>query len=237
VKGGHSLESLVRVENVERIFGHGTKAVQALKSINLSVSQNRLVALKGRSGSGKTTLLNLIGALDEPTNGKIYFDNNDIGELSENARVKLRREKLGFVFQSFGLVPLMTVEENVEFVLRIAGVPRDEWAHRISESVELVGLTKRAKHRPFELSGGEQQRVAIARAISTKPVLILADEPTAELDTKMGFRIMKAFREIVESKQTTIIMTTHDPAVMELTDHVYELEDGTIVDEDNKVFS
>lgn len=221
---------IVQTENVERVYGNGKNAVRALKDINMVVPENQLVALKGRSGSGKTTLLNIIGALDYPNNGSVIIDGMDIINLSEKERVLLRKEKIGFIFQSFGLVPLMTVEENVEFGLRIAGVPRKEWSDRIKESVELVRMTKRAKHRPFELSGGEQQRCAIARAIATKPKLILADEPTGELDTKTAFHIMKVFRELVETKQTTVIMTTHDPAMMEITDHVYTLEDGKIVE-------
>jgi putative ABC transport system ATP-binding protein len=225
------LEQIIVAQNIVRVFGKGKNQVQALKDVNLSVSQNKLVALKGRSGSGKTTLLNLLGALDQPTSGQVLFQNTDIGELSEKERVKFRREKLGFIFQSFGLVPLMTVEENIEFGLRISGVPRAEWSNRIKEAVELVHMTKRAKHRPFELSGGEQQRVAIARAIAAKPTLILADEPTAELDTKTAFRIMKVFRDLVEKENMTIVMTTHDPAIMEVTDHVYALEDGKIADE------
>jgi putative ABC transport system ATP-binding protein len=225
------MEHVVVAHNIQRVFGKGSKKVHALKDVNIEVSKNRLVALKGRSGSGKTTLLNLLGALDHPTNGKILINNIDIGELSEIERVNLRREQLGFVFQSFGLVPLMTVEENIEFGLRIAGVPREEWKERIKEAVDLVHLTKRSKHRPFELSGGEQQRVAIARAIATKPSLILADEPTAELDTKTAFRIMKVFRDLVDKEDMTIIMTTHDPAIMEVTDHVYALEDGKIGNE------
>jgi putative ABC transport system ATP-binding protein len=229
--GGLGLDHIVKVNNIERVYGRGTKAVSVLKDINLSVSINKLVTLKGRSGSGKTTLLNIIGALDYPTNGSVFIAEEDIGLLSEKERVNLRREKLGFVFQSFGLMPLMTVEENIELGLRIAGIPRIEWTDRIQEAIDLVRMIKRAKHRPYELSGGEQQRCAIARAIATKPSLILADEPTGELDTKTAHQMMKVFRDLVESKETTIIMATHDPAIMELTDHIFNLEDGEIVDE------
>ncbi|MBM7573398.1 ABC transporter ATP-binding protein [Aquibacillus albus] len=229
------MENIVQAENVERVYGHGKQAVKALKSIHLSVQKHQLVTLKGRSGSGKTTLLNIIGALDRPTNGSVIMDDLNISNLSERDRVQLRRDKIGFVFQSFGLVPLMTVEENIEMGLRIAGVERTEWEKRVSNAIDLVQLTKRAKHRPYELSGGEQQRCAIARAIATRPKLILADEPTGELDTKTAFHIMRIFRELVQTKQTTIIMTTHDPAIMELVDHVYALEDGEIVDEKNTI--
>lgn len=222
------MDPIVRVESVSKHFGSGDKKVEIFKEINLSINQYQLVALRGRSGSGKTTLLNLIGALDSPSAGDIYIEGKSINQLSEKQRSELRRQKMGFVFQSYGLVPLMTVEENIEFALRIAGIPRKERKEKILESVETVGLTKRMQHRPFELSGGEQQRVAIARAIATSPALLLADEPTAELDTKTGFRIIHALQALVKNQKTTIIMTTHDPAILELIEHVYTLEDQKI---------
>ncbi|HLU23290.1 ABC transporter ATP-binding protein [Lederbergia graminis] len=222
------MEPIIKVENVVKSFNQGSKKIDVLDGINMSIEANQLIALRGRSGSGKTTLLNLLGALDRPTSGDIYFDGNHINKMNEKQRSELRRTEMGFVFQSYGLVPLMSVEENVEFGLRIAGVPRSEWKEKIAESIELVGLSKRKKHRPFELSGGEQQRVAIARAIASKPKVILADEPTAELDSKMAFRIIHAFQEIVKNSSTTIIMTTHDPGILEILDHVYTLEDKNI---------
>lgn len=222
------MDPIVRVESVSKHFGSGDKKVEIFKEINLSINQYQLVALRGRSGSGKTTLLNLIGALDSPSAGDIYIEGKSINQLNEKQRSELRRQKMGFVFQSYGLVPLMTVEENIEFALRIAGIPRKERKEKILESVETVGLTKRMQHRPFELSGGEQQRVAIARAIATSPALLLADEPTAELDTKTGFRIIHALQALVKNQKTTIIMTTHDPAILELIEHVYTLEDQKI---------
>jgi len=230
------MEAVVQVENVDRSFGSGNKKVDVLSGINLLLPRYSLTALRGRSGSGKTTLLNLIGGLDKPTSGEIYFEGNPISQNTEKENSELRRTKMGFIFQSFGLVPLMTVKENVEFALRIAGVPRNEWANRISEAIDLVGLSKRAKHRPYELSGGEQQRVAIARAIATSPALILADEPTAELDSKMAFHIINALLELVKNKKTTIIMTTHDPGILEVLEHVYTLEDRKIAYE-KKEFS
>ncbi|WP_307847897.1 ABC transporter ATP-binding protein [Metabacillus bambusae] len=196
--------------------------------MNLSIKENQLIALKGRSGSGKTTLLNLIGALDRPTNGEIYFQGEPLSQLNTKQQAEYRRTKLGFIFQSHGLVPLMTVEENIEFGLRVAGIPREEWDSRVQEAIDVVGLTNRAKHRPYELSGGEQQRVAIARAISTEPPLILADEPTAELNSTMAFQIVQVFKKLVNEKKTTMILTTHDPAIMEMLDKVYTLEDGSI---------
>ncbi|MBS4219270.1 ABC transporter ATP-binding protein [Bacillus sp. FJAT-49711] len=229
------MEPVVKIENISKSFGSGNKKVEILDEINLSIEPYQLVALRGRSGSGKTTLLNLIGALDKPTGGEIYIEGNPISKYNEKQRSELRRKKMGFVFQSYGLVPLMTVEENIEFGLRISGVPRAEWADKINESIELVGLSKRIKHRPFEISGGEQQRVAIARAIATKPALLLADEPTAELDTKTAFSIISAFQELVKSRSTTIVMTTHDPGILEIIDHVYTLEDRKIAKEKQEI--
>ncbi|MBS4178233.1 ABC transporter ATP-binding protein [Lederbergia citrea] len=222
------MKPVVKVENVDKAFGSGDKKVEILNQINFSIEPYQLVALRGRSGSGKTTLLNMIGALDHPTAGEIYIEGNPISKYNEKQRSELRRTKMGFVFQSYGLVPLMTVEENIEFGLRIAGVPRGEWAAKIKESVDIVGLSKRSKHRPYELSGGEQQRVAVARAIASKPTLLLADEPTAELDSKMAFHIIQAFQELVKNRTTTIIMTTHDPNILEIIEHVYTLEDRKI---------
>jgi putative ABC transport system ATP-binding protein len=222
------MNPLITIENVEREFGNGEKAVQVLKGINLSIYPHTLVALKGRSGSGKTTLLNLIGALDQPTNGTILFNETNPGQFSEKDKAEFRRKRLGLIFQSFGLVPLMSVKENVEFGLRVAGIPRREWSERVKDALELVGLDKRAKHLPYELSGGEQQRCAIARAIAPSPSVILADEPTAELDSKMAFRIIKQFKQLTDTKKTTIIMTTHDQDILDMMEYVFELEDGKI---------
>ncbi|MDF2936832.1 MAG: transporter ATP-binding protein [Paenibacillaceae bacterium] len=222
---------VVKAFGVARTFGSGASAVHALKGASLSVPHGRLVALKGRSGSGKTTLINLLGALDRPSEGSIYLEGTEITGLSDKARTLLRRSRLGLIFQSFALVPLMSAYENVEFGLRISGVPSTLRRERAEEALEFVGMTPRKSHRPFELSGGEQQRVAIARAIAHRPVLLLADEPTAELDSRMGLQVMKVFKDLVAQGNMTIVMTTHDPAIMEIVDHVYTLEDGQIVDE------
>jgi putative ABC transport system ATP-binding protein len=224
-------EPIIRTVGVKRIFGRGSAAVHALKGANLSVPAGRLVALKGRSGSGKTTLINMLGALDRPTEGVVYFMGQEISNLSEHQRNEIRRVNMGLIFQSFALVPLMSAYENVEFGLRIAGVDPNLYKERTEEALDFVGLKPRMKHRPYELSGGEQQRVAIARAIAHRPKLILADEPTAELDSKMGLQIMKLFKDLVHQERITIIMTTHDPAIMEIVDQVYALEDGQIVDQ------
>ncbi|MGO0060601.1 ABC transporter ATP-binding protein [Brevibacillus fluminis] len=219
---------LLETKQVKRVFGNGSGAVTALQDVSIKVPKGRLLVLKGRSGSGKTTLLNLLGGLDRPTEGEVYFEQKVLSNMSETARTELRRRRIGFIFQSFGLVPLLSAAENVEFGLRLAGVARSEWQSRTAEALELVGLGKRGSHRPFEMSGGEQQRCAIARALAARPPLILADEPTAELDTRTGSKIVALFREWIAKEGVTILMTTHDPAIMEAADDVYELEDGRI---------
>lgn len=224
-------EPIIKAVGVTRTFGQGSAAVHALKGAHISIPQGRLVALRGRSGSGKTTLINLLGALDRPNEGSIYLDNEEITQLSEKQRAEIRRVKLGLIFQSFALVPLMSAYENVEFGLRIAGISPNHYKQMAESALDFVGLKSRMKHRPFELSGGEQQRVAIARAIAHKPKLILADEPTADLDSRMGLQIMKVFKDLVQIEGMTIVLTTHDPAIMEIVDQVYALEDGQIVDQ------
>lgn len=222
---------IIEAVGVVRTFGKGSAAVHALRGAHLRIAPGRLVALKGRSGSGKTTLLNMLGALDRPTDGAIYFKGNDITRWSDRQRNELRRTELGLIFQSFALVPYMSAYENVEFGLRIAGVPASKRKEYAELALDFVGLKARMKHRPYEMSGGEQQRVAIARAISHRPSLLLADEPTAELDSKMGLQVMKVFKDLVQKEGMTIVLTTHDPAIMEIVDQVYALEDGHIVEE------
>lgn len=223
--------AVLRAENVSRVYGSGKNAFHALFGANLYVFPKQLIAIKGRSGSGKTTLLNLLAALDDPSDGEIYHSGQRLSNLSAEQKDNLRQKHIGLVFQSFALVPHMTALENVEFGLRIARVDRSlrkQWAQ---EALAFVGLQKRMNHQPQELSGGEQQRTAIARAIAFKPRLILADEPTAELDTKTGMQVMQLFRRLVEEQGISIVMTTHDPAVMGIVDYVYGLEDGKIVAE------
>jgi putative ABC transport system ATP-binding protein len=224
-------EPILRAVGIKRVFGKGSAAVHALKGANLTIPHGRLVALKGRSGSGKTTLINLLGALDMPTEGDIFFLGQEITKLSEKRRNQIRRTQMGFIFQSYALVPLMSAYENVEFGLRIAGVPAKHRKEMAESALESVGLKARMKHRPFEMSGGEQQRTAIARAIAHRPKLLLADEPTAELDSKMGLQIIKIFKDLVQKEGMTIVLTTHDPAIMEIVDQVFALEDGQIVDQ------
>lgn len=221
---------IIYTENLNRQFKAGKEAIHALKDINISIEPRTLTILRGRSGSGKTTLINTLGALDRPSSGKVYFNYLEISNLVEKKQDELRKNSMGFVFQSFALISLMSAYENVEFPLRLLGIKPNERKARAIECLSVVGLHKRMEHRPSELSGGEQQRVAIARAIVHRPKVIFADEPTAELDTHMAIQIMKVFRELVEKEGITVVMTTHDPNMMELGDFVYTLEDGEVID-------
>ena len=225
------MDEMLRTVNVCREFRSGSEVVHALKNVSVTVPTGCLTILRGRSGSGKTTLLNSLGALDYPTSGEIWFEGKNIAALSERERDEFRRLQTGFVFQSVALMATMSAYENVEFGMRIAGVPAAERRERALASLDLVGLSKRISHRPQEMSGGEQQRVAIARAIAHRPKIIFADEPTAELDTTMGIYVMKAFKDLIATEGITIVMTTHDPNMMEIADRVYTLQDGAIIDE------
>jgi putative ABC transport system ATP-binding protein len=220
---------IVQTEALTRVYRVGAREVNALQDVSLEVAQGRFVALRGRSGSGKTTLLNCIGGLDQPTSGLVWLEGQDVTRMPERRRVRLRRKKIGFVFQSFALLPTYSARENVDLMLRLAGVKRRERRHRVDHVLGLVGLQKWADHRPFELSGGQQQRLAIARALSTQPVLILADEPTGELDSVTGQQILALFRRVVEHEGTTVLMATHDLTVDLFADQVVHLQDGCVV--------
>ncbi|MCP1185694.1 ABC transporter ATP-binding protein [Paenibacillus sp. 1781tsa1] len=220
---------VLEVRNVHRSFQTGSRIIHVLKGIDMEVNPQQLVMLKGRSGSGKTTLLNMLGGLDQPSSGDILFSGQPLQDWGDQRRTALRRKEIGFIFQAYALMPLLSAWENVELSLRMADVPRAEWKDRVGHCLDLVGLSKRVKHRPFEMSGGEQQRVAIAKAIAHRPRLLLADEPTAELDSKMGAQVMAVFRNIIEVEQVTICMTTHDPTILEVADHVYEMADGRFI--------
>jgi len=219
----------VEVRNVSRMFHLSGEDVWAVRDVTMSVAPGEFVALIGRSGSGKTTLLNLIGGLDRPTSGEIEIDGQRVDTMSEKELTHLRRHKLGFVFQSFGLLPLLSAQENVELPLRIAGYSNRDRAERVRRALELVGLSRRAHHRPYELSGGEQQRVAIARAMAINPVLLLADEPTGELDSATASIVFGLLRDLARSEGITVITCTHDRLVMEMADRVEELADGRLV--------
>ncbi|MFT5193141.1 MAG: putative ABC transport system ATP-binding protein [Cellvibrionaceae bacterium] len=219
----------IKVENLERVYGSGEQKVIALKQLSLEVPAGQFMAIKGRSGSGKTTLLNCLGGLDKPTSGSIQIFGSELTRLNDDQLTRWRREKVGFVFQSFGLLPTLSAYENVELMLRINGVPFRQRRERIDECLGLVGLNKWATHRPYELSGGQQQRLAIARAIVTRPQLILADEPTGELDTETAMIILELFRNIVETEKMTIFASSHDSLVDEYVDEVLQLHDGAIL--------
>ena len=221
-------DSIISTESVTRVFGAGEMAVTAVNGITLQVGQGQLLAVVGRSGSGKTTLLNLMSGLDQPTNGKVFFQGRDLSTMMEADLVELRRRKISFVFQSFGLMPLLSALENVELPLHISGVSWRERRRRAMETLDLVGLGPRARHRPYELSGGEQQRVSIARALVTGPDAIFADEPTGELDTTTASSISDILREVVRERKATVIVATHDLALAGMSDQVIQIVDGGI---------
>ncbi|HPB16611.1 MAG: ABC transporter ATP-binding protein [Clostridia bacterium] len=223
------MTALLETVNICRDFKQANLTVHALVDVNISIEPGTLTMLAGRSGSGKTTLMNIAGALDRPSSGTIFFHGKEISSLSDNKRDEIRRNNMGFVFQSVALISVLTAYENVEFGLRMAGIEPARWDNLVRESLKFVGLEKRLKHKPHQLSGGEQQRVAIARAIASRPKLVFADEPTAELDTKTGLKIVNLFRHLVDEEKMTIVMTTHDPSMIELADNVIRLEDGRVV--------
>jgi ABC-type lipoprotein export system ATPase subunit len=215
------------VDKVSRIYDLGESKVPALRDVSIEVPRGVMAALKGRSGSGKTTLLNMIGGLDHPTSGEVFLFGQPVSELSPDEFTDIRRKRIGFVFQSFAIMPAFSAVENVELMLRISGNNKNR-RKLAMRALDIVGLSPWANHRPWELSGGQQQRVAIARALSTHPDLIIADEPTGELDSSTGRQIMALFRYIVVKEGITIIMATHDPMVEEYAHVIYELGDGQV---------
>ena len=229
------MENAIIAQNIKRYFkaGDGT-TVHALDGVSMEIKKGTLAILKGRSGSGKTTLLNILSALDMPTEGSVQFLDKNLEQMTEKDREMLRRYEMGFVFQSIALIPTMTAYENVEFALRLAktdviNANTENTQDRVSELLERVGLSKRMDHMPDQLSGGEQQRVAIARAVAHHPKVVFADEPTGALDTASGFEVIRLFRELIDDEGITIVMTTHDPNLMELGDEVFELSDGIVM--------
>jgi putative ABC transport system ATP-binding protein len=221
-------ETMVRVENVHKSYGRGAAAVHALRGVSFELPRGELVALKGRSGSGKTTLLNIVGGLDSPDGGRVAVDGMDLAELDEDGLLALRRDRVGFVFQSFGLIPILTAAENVGVPMRLRRVHPREREERVELLLSLVGLADHAAQRPGELSGGQQQRVAIARALANNPALLIADEPTGQLDAETGHAVMELLRAVVRSEQVTALVATHDATLLDLADRVLELRDGEI---------
>ncbi len=221
---------VTKVENVTRIFKIGKVETQALCGVNLSIESGEFTALVGPSGSGKTTLLQLIGCLDQPTSGHIYINGKDVSKLNRNQRADMRRGTIGFIFQFFALIPTLNAYENIEMPLLLVGMGAAERRKRVNELLEAVELTDRAQHRPDQLSGGQQQRVAIARALAPRPAMILADEPTANLDTPNGKQVMETMTRLNQETGVTFVFATHDPRVIQYARRVVTLRDGVILE-------
>ena len=223
-----NLPPLLEIVNLYREYDLGGEKITALRDINLVVPNGKFLAVVGRSGSGKTTLLNIMAGLDQPTKGNVIILGQRISGMSSKELTGVRRSTIGFIFQSFGLVPLLTAFENVELPLRIAGMNSDQRHDRSREVLEMVGLWGRSHHRPYELSGGEQQRVSIARAIVNKPPLILADEPTGELDSSNAWGIFRLFKEMVKEEGISVVSATHDSTLLDMADEVAEIRNGSL---------
>jgi len=219
---------LLKLINVSKSYVSETETVAPLKDINMDIYEGQFIAIVGRSGSGKTTLLNVMAGLDKPTSGEVLLHGANIALMDENSLTEVRRNKIGFIFQSFGLLPLLSAFENVELPLRISGVGHSERSEKTNNALEMVGLLPRSNHRPYELSGGEQQRVSIARAIVGNPPLILADEPTGELDSNNAKSIFGLFKDMVVTQGMTIIAATHDSSLLSMADQVKEIRDGSL---------
>lgn len=218
----------LRAIGVDKTYGQGTTAVHACAGIDLQVASGELLVIRGRSGSGKTTLLNCLGGLDRPDAGQVWIGDRELTALQEAERVELRQRHLGFVFQGFGLLPMLTAAENVEVPLRIVGTAADVREDRVAELLELVGLTAHRDQRPGELSGGQQQRVGIARALANEPQLLIADEPTGQLDALTAASVMDLLRGLTETQGVAAIVTTHDPLLADRADRVLHLHDGAL---------
>ena len=219
---------ILKTENITKVYQTGkAEPFKALDNVSVEIEKAKLTIIKGRSGSGKTTLLNMLSGLDKPTSGTVCMKDTFFSELSDEAMEDFRRLHMGFVFQSVALFPIMSAYENVDFALRLAEFEGDR-DERIKESMRLVGIEERMKHTPDEMSGGEQQRVAIARAIAPRPDVLFADEPTGALDTANGIKVVTLFKNLIEKEGLSIVMTTHDPGLMQMGDVVYEMSDGKI---------
>jgi putative ABC transport system ATP-binding protein len=220
--------AMAEAKDVTRTFGQGAAAVHALRGVSLTVPRGRLVALSGRSGSGKTSLLNILGGLDQPDSGTVYVDGMDLTAMGERGRTRLRRATVAFVFQSFGLIPILSAAENIGMPLRITDAGPQAREERVRLMLDVVGLTEHAYQRPGELSGGQRQRVAIARALAGSPKLLIADEPTGQLDSETGRQIMTLLAAAVRAEGVTALVATHDRTLMDLADVVLQLSDGRI---------
>ncbi|MGQ4893685.1 MAG: ABC transporter ATP-binding protein [Candidatus Njordarchaeia archaeon] len=222
-------DPLLEAIDVHKTYRIGPIEIKALRGVNLTLKQGEFISIVGPSGSGKTTLLNIIGTLDKPTKGIVLIDGKDITKMSESELTRLRRHKIGFIFQFHNLIPILSALENVELPMIIAGIPREERLQRARYLLKLVGLGDRLNHRPNELSGGEQQRVAIARALANKPILILADEPTGELDTENSLLVVSVLRDAVKEVGGSCILVTHNTLVAKKADRILTIQDGKII--------
>jgi len=221
--------SVLRGVGLGRRYGSGQTAVEALAGVDIEVRAGRLTVVRGPSGSGKTTLLNLLGGLDRPTSGRVLLGDDVLSELSEAELAAARRDRIGYVFQNFGLIPVLSAAENVEVPLRLRRMERGQRDERVAEVLELVGLTRHAGQRPGELSGGQQQRVGMARALVARPEVLIADEPTGQLDSETAERIMDLILEVTRIRGTATVVATHDPLLISRADEVLELRDGRVV--------
>ncbi len=220
--------SIIRVENLKKVYDETLVPVEALKGINLTIEEHEFTAIVGPSGSGKTTLLNLLGGLDQPSEGKVLIQNTDIATLSDRERIRFRLHHIGFVFQAYNLIPVLTAKENVEFVMLLQNRPKEERENRARELLEAVGLKDKMDNRPAELSGGQQQRVAVARALAAHPSFVLADEPTANLDSEAAFSLLALMESLNRNYGMTFIFSTHDQRVIQRARRIVTLEDGRI---------
>ncbi len=220
---------VIETVNLQKDYGVGQLSVHALHNVNVKFYRGEFIAVLGPSGSGKTTLLNILGTLDKPTSGKVFIDGEELSRLNEKEFVKIRRRKIGFIFQFYNLMPVLTAYENIELPMIISGVPKNEAEKRTKELLSAVGLNDRANHHPDQLSGGQQQRVAIARALANKPTIILADEPTGDLDSATGEQVMALLLKLSKEQSTTVLSTTHDVSILKLADRALKMKDGQII--------
>jgi putative ABC transport system ATP-binding protein len=219
---------ILELQNIEKDYQLGKTVIHALQAVNLSIEEGEFLSIAGPSGCGKTTLLNLIGCIDEPTKGTITYEGKDLSSLSEDEQATLRLKKIGFIFQTFNLVPVLNIRENIEFPMMIAGHSKAERKVRAEELIEEVGLTEFIAHKPDELSGGQRQRVAIARALVNRPKLIIADEPTANLDSETGDMVLQIMRKLNNDEKVSFLFSTHNPDVMKYANRIIRLKDGKI---------
>jgi putative ABC transport system ATP-binding protein len=227
-----TMSSAIETISLEKEYGAGQVSVHALRNVNLKFNKGEFVAVLGASGSGKTTLLNIIGTLDKPTSGQVFIEGKDLSSLNEKGIVELRRRKIGFIFQFYNLMPVLTAFENIELPMIISGVPKKQAQNRANELLTAVGLADRANHRPDELSGGQQQRVAVARALANKPTLILADEPTGDLDSATGEQVMALLLKLSKEQDTTVLAATHDLSILKLADRALRMKDGKVISDE-----